>query len=59
MFYDEPVLYQNIYTSCLLTFINQITLGKNRQVEYIKKQNDPEFNEAGFLNKYSDKDCIM
>lgn len=59
VFRNEPLLFQNIYTSCLLTFINQITLGKDRQAEYTRKLEDPNFNEAQFLGKYTDNDYIM
>ncbi len=56
---QHDAIYQNLYTSCLLTFVNQITLDRRKQADYTERQNKESFDEAKFLNKYRDKDIIL
>lgn len=60
MFKQDKALFQNIYTSCMLSFLNQVTLNKKQQEYYETKSEETlKFEEAKYLNKNLEGGLIL
>ena len=57
---SDKLTYENIYTSCLLSMLNRVTLPNiysQKLADRVEKS--PNFNEVKFYKKYLDSDIIL